>query len=844
MSKLIPDSFDFSSAANKFFDYLLFILDYVKGWMVHKFYETPYVGGLLVKLPLVVYGVFVVAVVIIVPYVAISILLAVKNRTTSVVMNSKVGDVIENRKLTAQAKRLARQKEYVQAADLFLTLNDWQSAAKVLEKGEDWEKAGKIYEKAGQFDKAIDLYKKAGDNSRLADCLKKKGDFKGAAEIFTQMGKKLMAAESYEKAGNYSKAAEFYEENGSLISAAECYEKAANLRKAAEMYEQGYVEATASQMIPPPEVAAKLKAMSRKAAAFFEQCGDYGKAAEVFARCKDMVQAAEVCLKGKDRAKAADYFILAKEYERAAEIHRQDGDTRAACEVMAEKYRQEGNISMAAKMYMDAGFFSHAAELFEQCGEYLNAGESFMHSAEYASAAMMFNEGGDKSKAAEAYIKAGDPQKAAQIYIQLDELDKATPLVEEAGDYVLAAELYRKQGMLEKEMAALQKVDSQDPRYYPAVVRLAEIFKDRGNLNLAAESYIKVIGGAGPGQNNLDLYYGLGTVYEAGEKFKDAAEIYQKILLVDFQFKDVTDRKKNCEMHISQPKAAQSAPGPASAAVAAGAAAPQGRQADASKRYAIVKELGRGGMGVVYLAKDNNLNRVVALKLFPKSVGDNPRTVERFVSETRSVSQLTHPNIAALYEFQQAGGRSFITMEYVEGATLKRLLSGAQKLPLVNILKVVYQCCQGLDYAHKKGIIHRDIKPSNIMINKQNAVKILDFGLARAAGEETLADAGAASVAAMYTSPEQLTGGEIDQTTDIYSLGVVFYEMLTGSNPFANGDAAYNHMHTEPMPPRQLRPELPEKLDQIVLTCLQKDRAKRFPSAAHLAMSLREVPLK
>ncbi len=836
MFRLTPLGFDASEAAGRLIDYFLFALDYIKGWMIHEFYGVPYADKLFLDLPLWVYGVFVAALLVIVPYIALHVLFTAKRRAMAAVMNSRVGDMIENKKLRAEARRLARRKEYVQAADLFLTLGDAESAAKSLEKGEEWIRAGKIYESQSQWDKAAGFYKKAGDNGRLTDVLKKKGDFAAAADILTSMGKKLMAAEAYEKAGNLRKAAAFYEENGSLVSAAECYERTGELKKAAECYDRGYVEATASQEIPPPEVAARLRAMSMKAAAFFEQTGDFTKAAEVFARCKEPGKAAESCLKGGDRARAADYFIMAKRYEKAADIYKQDGDARRAAEAMAEKYTSESDTSMAAKMYMDAGFFSHAAELFEQCGDYLAAGDAFMQAAEYASAAVMYTEGGGKTRAAEAYIKAGDPQKAAELYIQAGDMDRASPLVEEYGDFVLAAELYRKQGRADKELSALQRVDPSDARYHSAVIRLAEIFKDQGNLKLASENYVKVIGGGAADMSNLELYYGLAQVCEADGRYDEAANLYQKILLVDFQFKDAGERKRACDARQSQPDAGMAAPGQGGRPGAGASAPPRGEQGDAARRYKIERELGRGGMGVVYLARDNNLDRVVALKLLPKDFGGDAQAVRRLAAGARSASQLTHPNIAALYDFQQAGGRSFITMEYVEGATLKRFLSGSAGLPVVNCLKVVYQCCQGLDYAHKKGLIHQDIKPSNIMINKQSVVKILDFGLAGAVGGETPTGA--------YMSPEQLQGGGLDHTTDIYSLGLVFYEMLTGGHPFAEDDAAYHHMHTQPAPPGKLRPGLPGKLDQIVLACLQKDRAKRFKSAAQLAAALREVPLK
>jgi serine/threonine-protein kinase len=269
---------------------------------------------------------------------------------------------------------------------------------------------------------------------------------------------------------------------------------------------------------------------------------------------------------------------------------------------------------------------------------------------------------------------------------------------------------------------------------------------------------------------------------------------------------------------------------------------PQGE--DPAKRYKVMAEVGRGGMGVVYKAMDQNLDRIIAIKVLPKSISENPKMVKRFAIEARSAAALNHPNIVTLYDFQQAGGRDFISMEYVEGITLKKYMNMTKQIPLMNALKIIYQCCQGLDYAHQKGIVHRDIKPSNIMINKQNVIKIMDFGLAKVAGEETITEAGSLSGTVMYMSPEQLIGEKLNAATDIYSLGLVFYELVAGRHPFPDGDVAYHHVHTQPKPPKEFRPDIPDVLNDIVLRSINKDRAQRFTSAMEMAQSLRQVPLK
>ncbi|HLB25803.1 MAG TPA: protein kinase, partial [Nitrospirota bacterium] len=490
----------------------------------------------------------------------------------------------------------------------------------------------------------------------------------------------------------------------------------------------------------------------------------------------------------------------------------------------------EGDVLSAARVLMEAGEFLNAAEYFDRAGDYPAAGEAYMKAREWDAAAAMFMKGGDEMRAAEAYAKSEHPREAAEIFIRLGQPGRAAELFESAGDFVEAADVYREAGQRAKEFAALQKVKPGDYGYNTAVMKMGEFFKGQGKLDLAEEKFVQAIGGAEADDTNLEMYYGLGTVYEESGRFEDAVKAYNRIQLIDYGYKDVDERIKSCRGRTNAAAAAATAPGAA-----------QAGGADAAKRYTIMREVGRGGMGVVYKAKDNVLDRIIAIKLLPKSISDNPKAIKCFSAEARSAAQLNHTNIVTLYDFQQAGGRSFITMEYVEGVTLKKLMGMTDALQISKALKIIYQCCQGLDYAHKKGIIHRDIKPANIMISKQNIVKIMDFGLAKILGEETLTDTGKVSGTVLYMSPEQLKGEKLDRATDIYSLGLVLYELVTGRHPFPDGDPAYNHVHTVPRRPEELRPEVPAHLSGIVMRCIEKDRAKRFESALQLAMALREA---
>jgi len=246
--------------------------------------------------------------------------------------------------------------------------------------------------------------------------------------------------------------------------------------------------------------------------------------------------------------------------------------------------------------------------------------------------------------------------------------------------------------------------------------------------------------------------------------------------------------------------------------------------------YNIIEELGRGGMGVVYKASDTKLGRTVALKfLFPQVLGaENDKA--RFLREAQAAAALSHPGICTIYEIDEFEGRSFIAMECVEGTSLRSLIE-AGSLKLETAVDIAVQTAAGLQEAHEKGIVHRDIKPANIMITPRGRVKIMDFGLAKAAGRTQLTREGTTIGTVAYMSPEQARGDEVDNRTDIWSLGVVLYEMVTGRQPFG-GDyeqaVIYSILNSKPEPLTSLQTGVPKDLERIVQKALLKDREKRY----------------
>ncbi|MGB7296996.1 MAG: protein kinase [Candidatus Aminicenantales bacterium] len=261
-------------------------------------------------------------------------------------------------------------------------------------------------------------------------------------------------------------------------------------------------------------------------------------------------------------------------------------------------------------------------------------------------------------------------------------------------------------------------------------------------------------------------------------------------------------------------------------------------------RYQIIEELGKGGMGRVYKVFDTDIKEKVALKLLKPEIASDKETIERFSNELKYARKISHRNVCRMYDLAKAEGTHFITMEYVQGEDLKSLIRMSKRLEVGTAVSIAKQICQGLAEAHRSGVVHRDLKPSNIMIDREGDAKIMDFGIARSLRGKGITGAGMMIGTPEFMSPEQVEGKDIDQRSDIYSLGIILYEMATGRVPFEGDTAlsiALKHKTEIPKDPREFNPQIPEELSRLILKCMEKEKERRYQRVDEILAALAAI---
>jgi len=528
---------------------------------------------------------------------------------------------------------------------------------------------------------------------------------------------------------------------------------------------------------------------------------------------------------------------LRGDIEETAKALERDGQAKRGYQLLAELHRGRGQLSRAADYYESSGLGLEAAKLRARLEDYERAATLFIENDEPLQAAEMYEQAGALVLAGSAYEEAHEVDRAIGCYREADEVDKWISALERRGRVFEAAQVALENGRRPRAIRLLQCIPAEDQDYAQASSQLADAFEIEGHFDLAAKKLEDYIATFPMGQGPADKYARLAMLFENAGHVERAISVLEELRRQEPTFPNVASRIDVLRKQLSDEGKGNSR----TQTFMTDDAAPT--EFVVESRYELTEEIGRGGMGVVFEARDRRLDRVVALKRLPEDLRrHHPRALQLFLREAQSLAKLNHPNIVTVHDTDQEDGAFFITMELLHGEPFNRILRERGRLSSENAIGIGRQVAAGLQYAHERGVIHRDIKTANLFLTTDLVVKIMDFGLAKVF-EEMRGKTTVVSGTPYYMSPEQVLGADIDHRTDLYSLGVTLFELVTGRVPFDQGDVAYHHRHTPPPSPLEFVPDLDIELAHMIERLLEKDRVNRPASAQAVLDELRSFTL-
>ncbi len=717
------------------------------------------------------------------------------------------GDQLRSQKLLAAGRTAAAARIWFErGADL--------RGLRILHVADRQKEMGDYYLQKGQRRRALKAFLRAGGE----------GAFQ-AAEIYEKMGQNERAAFFFRKAGEFAKGGKRFQE------AARSFLRCGRKDQAAEALELGL-----KLMVARGEDSSfpKFKATAARAAALHKELGQPNKAAVIY-------------LLGGFHREAGDLFQEQGLMEEAAQTYAEGGLSREA----AAAYERVGFVSEAAefraKQFLESGDRAAAARELERAGKPVEAAEIWI-GLDCADEAMRLLElAGEHRRAVDLALQAGDSGRAAGIleadgryteaaaqYQISRDLAAAARCYEAAGDLLEAARLCQEAGRPKEALRLLKTISPEDDGFQASLELAATAHRSAGDLTEAVSCYQRLLAERVPGPENTPPCYELATLLEEIGEPALAATYYKKVIHWDYAYKDAVQRLRNLQEVTAALASKESTPDAARVSMPG---LSESASAVAGERYRLEREIGRGGMGVVYLAKDLTLDRLVAFKLLPADMPDFHDGLRAFRREARLAAKLNHPNIVAVYDFGSSGKNAYIVMEYVEGETLDWFIKRRQTVIRRYFKAIFRQIGAGLQDAHNEGLIHRDIKPQNIMLSKRSQVKIMDFGIAKLASSSTRTSV--IKGTPLYMAPEQIMGNPVDHRADIYSLGIVIYQAATGGKvPFTGDSVIGGHMFQEPAPPSQFDASISLALDRLILRCIAKNPEERPQTVAALSQEL------
>ena len=719
-----------------------------------------------------------------------------------------------------EARKAKRQNDYSKAGDFYYLAGDEKNAmemylkgghfslaARMLEKSGDWKEAAKYYVQAGKISDAAEIY-----SGRLKD-------YRTASAMFEKNGDVMRASEMAEKAGDVPRAAFLAEKADLLDRAAYLYVQAQKYERAADVYyrrfqqlysereEKGFIQSHRTRMLKVGQAAGTLYLRFKK----------YDRAAEVFELIENYTKAAECYSLSNRWEKSAELYFRMQDYDSAYQLLSQLGDQLENRELLADVCFQQNKFTEAGELYLQTGRKTKAAESFERAQDFVRAAFLFESLEDYPKAAELYLKQQDYKKAAELYEKAKNFEQAAHYYEKAELIDRAIECLVRSDKRIRASKMLVEKDSIQPAISILQQIHPEADDYVEACIMLGQLFTQMEMYSVAQEKFKEAIRNEPLSKNNIQIYYGLALAYEKSAQYSKSREIYEKIVAVDLDYGDALKRLQRIKtsnlLDGVQP---------------GGEFTPSGVKRILASRYELQEKLGKDPFGTLYKAQDTVLGRPVLIRRFPEQDKNMTRNI---LEQTRIVSGLIHTNILTIYDSGKDEDYYFVCMESVEGPTLRQRISQGP-LEISEICEIVSQLCLGLAFAHKRKIVHKNLCPENIYTASGNHVKIANFGI------EAKWEKGSTLISKQYSSPERILGQKVDSRTDLYSLGIVLYEMLYGKAPFAGQDVELQHLKQVPSFPDTYPLPVPVFLLKIMQKCLHKDPKRRYSDAEQIVEEL------
>jgi len=748
------------------------------------------------------------------------------------------------KKMIRAARRLSKRGEWIQAGDFMLQAGETQEALRCYASGRAYLPAARLCEKLGKTLRAAQYYEQAENWDLAGRFYAESGQLENAESCFVRINRLISIAQMYESANRFDRAAMYFEKVGRHDSASVMYEKAGRLPEAARLGEAVLKKnlTKSGTSFSAQKSNQKVVEEVHRIAGLYRSSSQFKQASDVFTLVALHEDAAAELERGEDFAGAAALYAEAESFQKASDCYYRAGDPATGEVLFAESLRQQGTrLEEAAAIFEKHKHHDKAAGAYESMDRFLEAGRAY-------------EAGGNLSKAVRCYERAQAMEDISRLYMALGDYQRAASAAERAGDtntavqayvrarrYYQAGRIFFEAGQRDEALALLQKVERSDESHRLAVRLIADIFLYKKMYGPARQQYEMLLQGQQISSENLDVAYHLGMVYEGEGHDAQALKIYEQVLAVDYMHQDTSARVEAIQKRISNAELTQVNMASDTNNVEREMLLLSNTQSLIGLELGgcrILEKIGSGGMGAVFKAHHQKLDKTVALKVLSQAHVDEKDSAERLVREARAAARLEHHNIVQVLDVDEMGGLYYIVMQHVDGQSLSHLVQHEGPLSTERAAVIMRGIAGGLEEAHAKGVIHRDIKPDNILLSAKDEPKIVDFGLARSeASDNTLTQSGKIMGSPFFMSPEQGQGKHLDHRTDLYSLGATAYFMVTGQRPYEGKTpiaVIFKHIHESTPDPSKRVPDLSSWLKAVIMKLMAKNPDHRFQSATEL----------